>query len=115
MSNLPPKDDPERLAREQEAIKARDKAVQVTDALKEGKLPTTDQVTHAIESVQSSDAFHEASRGMSPLGKKVLVDTERLLDTTKKIFEEKNVGDELQQVIYHTGKATKDTACESSI
>jgi hypothetical protein len=34
MSNLPPKDDPERLAREQEAIKARDKAVQVTDALK---------------------------------------------------------------------------------
>jgi hypothetical protein len=82
---------------------------------REGKLPTTDQVTHAIESVQSSDAFHEASRGMSPLGKKVLVDTERLLDTTKKIFEEKNVGDELQQVIYHTGKATKDTACESSI
>jgi hypothetical protein len=115
MSNLPPKDDPERLAREQEAIKARDKAVQVTDALKEGKLPTTDQVTHAIESVQSSDAFHEASRGMSPLGKKVLVDTERLLDTTKKIFEEKNVGDELQQVIYHTGKATKDTASTATV
>jgi hypothetical protein len=110
MSNLPPKNDPERADREREAIKARDKAAQVTGALKEGKLPTTGQVTRTIETVQSSDALHEVSRGMSPLGKKVLADTEKLLDTTKKIFEEKNVGDELQHVIYHTGKATKDTS-----
>ena len=34
MSNLPPKNDPERSEREHEAIKARDKAAQVTGALK---------------------------------------------------------------------------------
>jgi len=115
MSKLPPRNDPERSEREQEAIQARDKAVQATEALKDGRLPSTDQVTSAIESVQKSDSFHEASRGMSPLGKKVLVDTEKLLDTTKKIFEEKNVGDELQNVIYHTGKATKDTTSNATV
>jgi len=115
MSKLPPRNDPERSEREQEAIQARDKAVQATEALKDGRLPSTDQVTSAIESVQKSDSFHEASRGMSPLGKKVLADTERLLDTTKKIFEEKNVGDELQNVIYHTGKATKDTTSNATV
>jgi len=108
-SKLPPKDDPERTEREREAIKARDKATQVTDALKDGKLPSTAQVTRSIEAVQSSGALHDAAHGMSPLGKKVLADTEQLLETTKKIFEEKNVGDELQHVIYHTGKAAKDT------
>jgi len=115
MSNLPPKNDPERAEREREAIKARDKAVQVTDALKEGKLPTTDQVTRTLESVQNSDALQDVASGMSPLGQKVLADTERLLDTTRKIFEEKNVGDELQHVIYHTGKATKDTATTATV
>src|SRR4051812_44985426 len=50
----------------------------------EGKLPSTVQVKHAIETVQKSDAL-QAPQGMSPLGKKVLGDVERLLDTTKKI------------------------------
>ena len=47
---------------------------------------------------------------MSPLGKKVLSDTENLLDSTKKLLEEKNVGDELQNIIYYSGKATKDAS-----
>lgn len=51
---------------------------------------------------------------MSPLGKKVMSDFERLLDTTKKIFEEKNVGDELQHAIYYSSKATKDVSGKNS-
>lgn len=51
---------------------------------------------------------------MSPLGKKVMADFERLLDTTKKIFEEKNVGDELQNAIYYGSKATKDVTGKST-
>ncbi|RIA97123.1 hypothetical protein C1645_871601 [Glomus cerebriforme] len=108
MSNLPPKNDPQRSEREREAIETRDKANQVVDDIKDGRLPSTQQITHVIESVQQSEALHATAHDMSPLGQKVLADTERLLDTTKKIFEEKNVGDELQNVIYYTGKASKD-------
>jgi len=107
MSNLPPKEDPKRDELEHEAIEARNKAGQLTESFKEGKLPSTDQVTRAIEAVQNSDAL-QAPQDMSPLGKKVMADFERLLDTTKKIFEEKNVGDELQNAIYYSSKATKD-------
>jgi len=107
MSNLPPKNDPKRDELEREAIEARNKAGQMAESLSEGKLPSTVQVKHAIETVQKSDAL-QAPQGMSPLGKKVLGDVERLLDTTKKIFEEKNVGDELQNAIYYSSKATKD-------
>ncbi|GBB87561.1 hypothetical protein RclHR1_01400014 [Rhizophagus clarus] len=107
MSNLPPKDDPKRDELEREAIETRNKAGQAAMSLKEGKLPSNDQITRVIETVQKSDAL-QAPQGMSPLGKKVLADFERLLDTTKKIFEEKNVGDELQNAIYYSTKATKD-------
>jgi len=107
MSNLPPKEDPKRDELEHEAIDARNKAGQLAESFKEGKLPSTDQVTRAIEAVQNSDAL-QAPQDMSPLGKKVMADFERLLDTTKKIFEEKNVGDELQNAIYYSSKATKD-------
>jgi hypothetical protein len=79
---------------------------------REGKLPSTDQVTRAIETVQKSDAL-QAPQGMSSLGKKVLVDFEKLLDTTRKIFEEKNVGDELQNAIYYSSKVTKDVSGKS--
>ncbi|PKK78753.1 hypothetical protein RhiirC2_843191 [Rhizophagus irregularis] len=107
MSGLPPKDDPKRDELEHEAIDAHNMAGQLTESLKDGKLPSTDQITRAIETVQKSDAL-QAPQDMSPLGKKVMADFERLLDTTKKIFEEKNVGDELQNAIYYGSKATKD-------
>jgi len=114
MSNLPHKDDPKRDEREREAIEARNKTGQIAESIKEGKLPSTDQVTRAIETVQKSDAL-QAPQGMSPLGKKVLTDLEKLLDTTKKIFEEKNVGNELQNAIYYSSKATKDVSGSVSV
>jgi len=115
MSKLPPRNDPQREEREREAIQTRDKVTQVTDALREGKLPSTEQVTKTIESVQSSDVLHGSAHGMSPLGKKVLADTEKLLDSTRRLFEEKNVGDELQNVIYYGGKSTKDLGTSATV
>ncbi|CAG8810453.1 5571_t:CDS:2, partial [Racocetra fulgida] len=65
---LPPKNDPERTATEQGALKTAEKTTQVAAA--EGKLPTTEQISTTIESIQDSDVIHESGREMSPLGKK---------------------------------------------
>lgn len=52
---------------------------------------------------------------MSPAGQKVMTDTERILDTTKKVLEEKNANDELQTAIYHGAKAAKGTTSKCRI
>ncbi|CAG8458314.1 18858_t:CDS:2 [Racocetra persica] len=105
---LPPKNDPERTATEQGALKTAEKATQVAEALKEGKLPTTEQILTTIESIQDTDIIHESGRRMSSLGKKVLADTEKFLDSTKNLFAEKNAGDELQNTIYYGNKAARE-------
>ncbi|CAG8538574.1 2980_t:CDS:2 [Paraglomus brasilianum] len=88
MSKLPPKDDPERTAREVQALRQQDKAMEIN--------------------VQRSDVLYDTARGMSPSGKKVLVDTEKVLESAKAVLEEKNAGDELQKVVYYGTQAAKD-------
>jgi len=100
-------DDNERRAREQAALQQREKIEQVAVAVREGKLPTTQQMTTAIEQVEQSDIIHDAARGMTPTGKKVLADTEKLLETTKEVLTEKNPNDELQYALYHGMQALK--------
>jgi hypothetical protein len=107
-SKLPPKDDPKRDAAEKKAIETRDKTEQVVGALKEGKLPTTEQITKTIDKIQKSDELHDVGRGASPLGKRVLADTERLLESTKRVFEEKNAGDQLQNIVYYGAQGARD-------
>ncbi|CAI2183236.1 12595_t:CDS:2 [Funneliformis geosporum] len=116
MSNPHPRtNDPDRAALEREAIQARDKAEQVAEALREGKLPSNQQITSAIETIQESDVIYDSARGMSPLGKRVLVSTEKLLESTKKLLEEKNVGDELQNIFYYGSQATRDASDSATI
>ncbi|KAF0378376.1 conserved fungal protein [Gigaspora margarita] len=105
---LPPKDDPVRASHEQDALKAAERASQFAGALKEGKIPTTQQITTAIETIQDSDAMHNTSRGMSPLGKKVFADTEKFLESTKTLLVEKNANDELQNTVYYGAKAARE-------
>lgn len=105
---LPPKNDPARTSAEQDALKTAEKASQFAGALKEGKIPTTDQITTTIDSIQDSDAMHSTSRGMSPLGKKVFADAEKFLETTKTLLVEKNANDELQNTVYYGAKAARE-------
>jgi hypothetical protein len=117
---LPRENDDVRTAREREAIRARDKVGEVTQALRyndnnQGHLPTTEQITSTIDRIQASDAIHDTGSGISPLGRKVLSDTEQLLESTKKVLEEKNVGDELQNFLYFGSKATRDAGESATI
>ncbi|CAG8551601.1 9234_t:CDS:2 [Funneliformis caledonium] len=115
MSNPTRHNDADRSAQEREAIQTRDKAEQVAEALREGKLPSNQQITSAIESIQESDVIYDSARGMSPLGKRVLSSLEKLLESTKKLLEDKNVGDELQNVFYYGNKATSDVGDSATI
>jgi len=115
MSGLPPRDDPKRDSAEKKAIEARDKTGQVVGALKDGKLPSTAQITKTIDKIQNSDELHNAGHGVTPLGKRVLADTERLLESTKRVLEEKNAGNQLQNIIYHGVQGAKDVNDNTSI
>ncbi|RUS19813.1 hypothetical protein BC937DRAFT_86862 [Endogone sp. FLAS-F59071] len=101
--------DQERKLRQQEALERRDKLQEVVGGVQEGKLPTTSDITQSIDNVKQSNTFQETASSMSPAGQKVMADTERILDTAKKVLEEKNSNDELQTAIYHSAKAAKGT------
>lgn len=78
---------------------------EVTSALAEGKLPTTDQIVSGIESLQKTGSFESASQGLSTDGKKVLLDAERLVEDTRKTLKQKMPNNELQNVIYYSSVA----------
>ncbi|KAJ3033234.1 hypothetical protein HDV00_006556, partial [Rhizophlyctis rosea] len=82
-----------------------EKVREVTKALQEGKLPTTDQAVGAIKQFQESGTLQEAAQGMSVEGKKVLLDTERLVEDTRKTLTQKLPNNELQNVIYYSSVA----------
>ncbi|KAJ3291039.1 DNA ligase (ATP) [Borealophlyctis nickersoniae] len=86
----------------------------VTSALKEGKLPTTDQAVTAIDEFQKSGALADAAQGMSTDGKKVLLDTERLVEDTKRTIQQKFPNNELQNVIYY-GSVAAQQANQSGV
>ncbi|CAG8521543.1 11632_t:CDS:10 [Ambispora leptoticha] len=107
MSNLPPLNDPERDVAERQALGTKVKMEEVVEAFSEGKLPTTKQITETITKVQESETLHDVSHQLSPLGRKILSDTEKLLDTTKRVLKEKNRGEQLQNLIFYGGQTAK--------
>ncbi|CAJ0641231.1 17119_t:CDS:2 [Entrophospora sp. SA101] len=115
MSGLPPQNDPARDAAEKKALEARDRTGQVVGALKDGKLPSTAQITKTIDKIQNSDELHNAGHGVTPLGKRILADTEKLLESTKRVLEEKNAGNQLQNIVYHGVQGAKDINDNTSI
>nr|CAG8523746.1 8326_t:CDS:2 [Entrophospora candida] len=105
---LPPTHDIERATREQEAFRSKEKIVEVTGALGEGKLPTTSQISTVIDEIHQSEVLHDAARGMSVLGKKISADLENFLEALKIFLKEKNHGDEIQNLVYHSSRAIND-------
>ncbi|KAI8996065.1 hypothetical protein BC832DRAFT_595639 [Gaertneriomyces semiglobifer] len=87
-----------------------DRAREVTAALKEGKMPTTAQAVGGIEKVEREATLAEVSQDMSSTGKKVLIDTERLLHDTKKVMAQTMPNNELQNALYYGGRAASSTS-----
>ncbi|ORX89056.1 hypothetical protein K493DRAFT_340889 [Basidiobolus meristosporus CBS 931.73] len=96
--------------KEQEVLQKKEHVVNMVQAAQEGKMPSTAQITGAIQSVQEDNTLHNVSSNMSSSGRRVMADAEKLLDSTKQLLTEKNADDNLQNVIYHSmqgGKAAQ--------
>ncbi|ORX99371.1 hypothetical protein K493DRAFT_299405 [Basidiobolus meristosporus CBS 931.73] len=89
-------------SKEQEALQKKEHITEVIHAAQQGKLPTTVQLTDAIEQLQEDNSLHHASANMSASGRRVMADTENLLDSTKRLLTEKNADDQIQNIIYHS-------------
>ncbi|KAL7751249.1 hypothetical protein RI367_003455 [Sorochytrium milnesiophthora] len=83
--------------------------LEILAALKEGKLPSNDElqgwVTHwqnTVSSISNRDA-------LSSDGRTVLENFEQLLDTLRSLVEEKNRGEKLQQFLFHSYLASRGT------
>lgn len=93
----------QRKIQQREAIQRKEKLQEVVSGLQEGKIPDNADITQSIDNVTKSGAFQQP--GMSATGQKVMADTEKVLDTTKRVFEEKNANNELQSALFYGTKA----------
>ncbi|KAK9759551.1 hypothetical protein K7432_017343 [Basidiobolus ranarum] len=75
------------------------------NALQEGKLPTTTQINQGLNKLTEDNSLHNAAANMSPAGKKVMANAERLVESTQTILAEKNSDNQLQNALYHSGLA----------
>ncbi|KAJ3016782.1 hypothetical protein HKX48_003880 [Thoreauomyces humboldtii] len=82
-----------------------EKARAVVGALQDGKLPTTAQAVSTIDDIKRDGTLHDAAKDMSPAGKKVLADAERILDSTRKVATETMPNNELQNAIYYGNRS----------
>ena len=89
-------------------------ARELSAALKEGKLPTTQQATAAIEKIQKEGLLRDTNQELSREGQRVAASAEHLLDDSKRILAEKNAGDQLQQAVYYGVKAAQQTTSTAS-
>jgi hypothetical protein len=78
------------------------------------KLPSNVQIEHTLERVreQVNIAKHE-TEGLNPLGERILVDTERLVDSATQFLREKNEGDRVQRLAQESVLARRDLSRQS--
>ncbi|KAJ3149302.1 hypothetical protein HDU86_007025 [Geranomyces michiganensis] len=87
-----------------------EKAKAVVGALQEGRLPTTAQAVQGIAELQAGDSLHDAARDMTPAGKKIVADAERILDSTRKVVSQAAPNNELQNAVYYGNQAASRAA-----
>ncbi|KAI8593698.1 hypothetical protein BDZ88DRAFT_403436 [Geranomyces variabilis] len=87
-----------------------EKAKAVVGALQDGRLPTTAQAVQGITEIQADGSLHDAARDMTPAGKKIVADAERILDSTRKVVTQAAPNNELQNAIYYGNQAASRSA-----
>lgn len=70
-----------------------------------GELPTTEQTVHSLEHLKTSSTHHDIEQVVSPTGKRLVDDVDKIIDVAQKMLKEKNEGDHFQQMILHAKRA----------
>ncbi|ORX90570.1 hypothetical protein K493DRAFT_132170, partial [Basidiobolus meristosporus CBS 931.73] len=90
---------------QEKVIRRKEHLQEVGKALQEGRLPTTNQINQGLEKLTENNNFHDIASDMSPEGKRMMANAERLVESAQILLAEKNDNDQLQNIIYHSGKA----------
>jgi len=83
------------------------KLVELAEATREGKLPTTAQAVEFIENIEGDKTLEKKTAEMGPEGRRVVSDATRALDSTKRLLTELNPNDQLQRLIFYTSRAAQ--------
>jgi hypothetical protein len=83
------------------------KLFEALSALREGKLPTNQQIVKIITRLQDSEAFKKERVHMSEDGQHFMKNFDSFLVSLKKVIDEKNDDEDLQQFIFHSRLVTK--------
>ncbi|KAJ3280623.1 hypothetical protein HK104_000533 [Borealophlyctis nickersoniae] len=89
-------------------IRRRLRFLAAIDALREGKLPTNDQLDALFDRLLQGKAFRERVKMLSPEGEVVRKDLRNLLSTLREIIRDKNQEEDIQQFIYHARLAASN-------
>ncbi|KAL1915590.1 uncharacterized protein VTP21DRAFT_6714 [Calcarisporiella thermophila] len=92
-----------------EREKALERRRQVTDLknnLKQGQLPTNEQITTRLQKITTNEDFHKVREKMSSNGQSAMTSLDHVLLTMKRIVEEKNAKGQLQKAVFHATKAS---------
>ncbi|KAI9031050.1 hypothetical protein DFJ74DRAFT_654528 [Hyaloraphidium curvatum] len=82
----------------------------VAQSMADGKLPTTGQATAAIQKLEDSGFLRDASRDMSADGRALVRNAEKILDTSKRLLQEKSPDDQLQKLVFYSSRAGQTIA-----
>ncbi|KAI0226070.1 hypothetical protein L0F63_005234 [Massospora cicadina] len=104
---LSPEDHNKKAIRVDEIAAAKDNVQEAAKALAEGKMPTTGQITEAIDSLKDSQPLRSGVE-LSATGHRVSTKTDQALDSVKQLVSEKNADNEIQKLIHHAKLAARN-------
>ncbi|KAJ3092639.1 Nucleoside diphosphate kinase 7 [Quaeritorhiza haematococci] len=81
------------------------KMTEMASAVKEGKLPSTDQAIQGLEKLRTSEELKEVVASMSPEGRKVMAKADQLMRDTQQAMAEVAPGSEAQQAVFYGTRA----------
>ncbi|KAI9003864.1 hypothetical protein DFJ74DRAFT_693907 [Hyaloraphidium curvatum] len=74
---------------------------EAVQALRDGKLPTNEQLLRMIDIVVGSETLERKKMDMSEDGSKFVDDLITFLEATKRVVEEKNADEDIQEFLFH--------------
>jgi len=84
---------------------------------RQGNLPSNDELIKGIDNLRTSEVVDNTTKGMSSAGQQVMQDIQKVLDTSKRVIQEKNSDQELQTIVQeslHSGKGAASELAMSS-
>ncbi|KAI8577548.1 hypothetical protein K450DRAFT_251368 [Umbelopsis ramanniana AG] len=104
-------DDQTRQRRQDEAIERKERVQEVASNLRQGNVPSNDNLVQGIDKLRTSEVVDNTSKNMSPAGQQVMQNLNQVLDTSKQVIQEKNSDQELQTIVQdgiHGSKGAAD-------